>query len=189
MPWGVAAAAVVGAVSQNVASNRASSATDRASRSAEGHARQAAIMAKGDVNRLFPAAIDTAKQGFQGALDVFGQSVPAQMGVFQQGNVAGQQAILAGLPQIQNAILGGNVDLSGLQPFRANTPDSSMFQQQIPQETPFVAPTNDGLHGFTNQTTGPQHPSTIDPLSFPSLVGGVSPNSFMMSPHQVNSFF
>ena len=53
------------------------------------------------------------------------------MQAFQQGNVGAQQAILSGLPQIQNAILGGNVDLSGLQTFHPQLPDSNMFQGQI----------------------------------------------------------
>ena len=64
---------------------------------------------------------------------MFGQSLPAQTDVFQQGNVGAQQAILSGLPQIQNALLGGNVDFSQLQPFEAQTPDLGFFQQELPQ--------------------------------------------------------
>ena len=142
----VAASAVVGAVATNVAANKASSATDRASRNAISATGSAATQAREDINRIFPQAQATANLGNQAALDVFGSSVPAQMRAFQQGNVSAQQAVLAGLPQIQNAILGGNVDLSGLQPFRANIPDSSMFQQRIPnfneqqQAAPFIGP-------------------------------------------------
>lgn len=85
------------------------------------------------INLFGPQAIQSGQQGFQAALDVFGQSLPAQTQAFQGGNVAAQQALLAGLPQIQNAILGGQVNLSGLQPFQQQLPDLSFFQQQLPQ--------------------------------------------------------
>lgn len=132
MPWGVVAAAVIGGVSANVASNRASAAQRRASASATKATQQAAGSASGDVNRLFPQAQQVANQGFKGALGVFGDSVPAQFDVFQQGNVGAQQQVLAGLPQIQNAILGGNVDLSGLQPFQVQNVPTDFLQQQTP---------------------------------------------------------
>ncbi len=106
---------------------------ERAIGDAQNITRESADRARADLNRLFPQAQQTAQQGFQGALDVFGQSLPAQTDVFQQGNIGAQQAILAGLPQIQNALLGGNVDFSQLQPFRAQQPDLSFFQQQLPQ--------------------------------------------------------
>jgi hypothetical protein len=83
---------------------------------------------------------------------VFGQSLPAQTDVFQQGNVGAQQAILSGLPQIQNALIGGNVDLSQLQPFQVQKPDLGFFSQQIggqpaPQNQPTTStqqPTSNG---------------------------------------------
>lgn len=86
------------------------------------------------INLFGPQAIQSGQQGFQAALDVFGQSLPAQTQVFQGGNVAAQRALLAGLPQIQNAILGGQIDLSGLQPFQQQLPDLSFFSQQIPTQ-------------------------------------------------------
>jgi len=63
---------------------------------------------------------------------VFGQSLPAQMDTFQQGNIGAQQAILSGLPQIQNALMGGNVDYSGFQPYQTQMPDTGFFNQQLP---------------------------------------------------------
>jgi hypothetical protein len=94
--------------------------------------KEATAEAKADINRLFPQAQASATQGFQGAADLFSQAIPAQMDAFQQGNIGAQQAILAGLPQMQNAILGGNVDLSGLQPFRVQNTPIGMFQQNVP---------------------------------------------------------
>jgi len=128
----VVGAAVIGGVASNVASNKASKAQSKASSAAIGATQQAAGEAREDINRIFPEAQATANQGFQGALDVFGQSVPAQLDVFQQGNIGAQQALISGLPQIQNAILGGNVDLSGLQPFQAQNVPTGLFQQQTP---------------------------------------------------------
>lgn len=81
---------------------------------------------------LFSQAQEQRNLGFQGAADVFGQGAPAQISAFQQGNVGAQQALLAGLPQIQNAILGRQVDLTGLQPQQINV-DTGFLQQQLPQ--------------------------------------------------------
>ncbi len=134
MPWGVAAASVVGAVSSNVASNKASADIRRSTDKSIAATQQAAQQARSDVNRLFPEARKVADQGFQGALDVFSQSAPAQVDVFQQGNIGAQQQILAGLPQIQNAILGGNVNLGALQPTNIQT-DLGFFNQQLPSYT------------------------------------------------------
>ena len=124
-----------GAVSSKKAGDKAARATNAASAAAASQTQQSANQAREDVNRLFPQAQETARQGFQGALDVFGQSLPAQSDVFQQGNLGAQQAILQGLPQIQNALLGGNVDLSQLQPFQVQQPNLGFFNQQLPESS------------------------------------------------------
>lgn len=132
----VVGSAVVGGVASNVASNKASSAQDRASQRASDTTTSMAAQGRADVTDNMALARQQANQGFQGGLNVFGQSAPAQMDVFQQGNLGAQQQLLAGLPQIQNAILGGNVDLSGLQPFQVQQPDLSFLQQTLPQFLP-----------------------------------------------------
>ena len=129
MPWGVAAAAVVGGVSSSMAASDAARAQDKAGRSATQQTKASNIRARDDVNRLFSGANKAAQGGFQDALDVYGQSAPAQAGLFQQGNIGAQNAILSGLPQMQNAILGGNVDLSQLQAFEVNRPDLGFLNQ------------------------------------------------------------
>lgn len=95
---------------------------------------QATNQARQDINRLYPAAQENLLAGFQGALDVFGQSLPAQTQAFQQGNVNAQQSLLAGLPMMQNAILGGQIDYSQLQPRQVNV-NTDFFSQQLPQFT------------------------------------------------------
>jgi len=93
-----------------------------------------AQLARKDVLDLFPAAAENKQTGFQSALDILSQSVPEQIGAFQGGNVAAQNALLSGLPQIQNAILGSPIDLSGLQSQQLNF-DPSFLNQQLPEFT------------------------------------------------------
>ena len=90
-----------------------------------------AKIARGDVMNLFPASDTNRNMGFQAALDVMGQTIPQQFSTFQQGNVGAQGALLAGLPQMQNAILGLPTDLSGLQP-QAIQYNTDFAQQQLP---------------------------------------------------------
>ena len=55
------------------------------------------------------------------------------MQAFQQGNQQGQQTLFNSLPQIQNALLGGSLDFSQFAPQQQQMPDTSFFQQQLPQ--------------------------------------------------------
>ncbi|MCP3702051.1 MAG: hypothetical protein GY954_03860 [Alteromonas sp.] len=121
-----------GAISQKEAAKEARRKQLESLSAAERLQQEGIDQARTDINRLFPQAMEAQRGGYQGALDVFGQALPAQANVFQQGNVGAQQAILAGLPMAQAAILGGQIDYSGLQPFQAQTPDLSFFQQTLP---------------------------------------------------------
>jgi hypothetical protein len=94
--------------------------------------KEATAQARGDIGRLFPQAQASLTQGLQGAIDLFGQTVPQQLSSFQQGNIGAQQAILSGLPQMQNAILGGSVNLGGLQPFQVQGIDTGFLNQEVP---------------------------------------------------------
>lgn len=87
--------------------------------------------ARQDILGLFPQGDIQRNLGFQGALDVFGQTIPAQTAAFQAGNIGAQQNLLTGLPQFQQAILGGPVDLSALQPTTVPAP-TGFAQQQLP---------------------------------------------------------
>lgn len=91
-----------------------------------------AAAAREDVLAIAPGAERNRNLGFQAALDVFGQAVPQQMQSFKAGNLGAQEALLAGLPQIQNAILGQNVSFTGLHP-RTFEVDQSFAQQQLPE--------------------------------------------------------
>ncbi len=130
----IGGSALVGAGAQIYSGNKAAKAQKKASKSAMANVQQATEQARGEINTLYPQAMLSSQQGYQGALDVFGGTVPAQQRAFQGGNVAAQEAILAGLPQMQNAILGGPIDLSGLQPYRQELNSPGLFQRRVQNE-------------------------------------------------------
>ena len=169
----IGGAAVVGAIASDRASDKAADASASASRAASAETRRAADEARGDINRIFPSAQRTGQEGFQSALDVFGQSLPAQTDAFTQGNVGAQQAILSGLPQIQNALLGGNVDFSQLQPFESQSPDLGFFQQTLPQLRPRRLFENkldaQGIGGGTRQYLLDQFDQSFDTPQSPAF--------------------
>lgn len=86
-----------------------------------------------DSINLFGVGDDNRRAGTQGAMDIFSETIPAQMEQFRGGNVAAQQTLLAGLPQIQNALMGLPVDLSGLQ--AQSLPFNASFANQTLPET------------------------------------------------------
>ena len=129
---------------------------------------EGAAGARQDVLDIFPSAEGARTAGFQGALDVLGQTIPQQFGTFQAGNVGAQQALLAGLPQFQNAILGLPTDLSGLQP-QTIPFDTSFAQQQLPDIQSIVELLGGGGGGVPGGVPGGS-PGT----SFAAALGGSS---------------
>ena len=147
----MAGTALVGAAASDRASKRAAKSQKQASDASLDYTRQAADQARTDVNRLFPQAQQAGQAGFQGAMNVFNQAINPQMQAFQGGNVAAQNQILAGLPQVQNALLGNPVNLSGLQAYQAPQPNLSFMEQKLPyfqqQESPPPQPAFNGNLG------------------------------------------
>lgn len=181
------------AKSQQQGIERGIAATERAT----AEARQAAIP-------LFGQARQDLQQGFQGALDVFGQSLPAQVQAFQGGNVGAQEQLLAGLPLFQNAILGGQLDFSQLQPTQIQTPDLGFFQQQLPStiQAQENAALNSGLGPFTpnnpafDNRMGPFQTAPSNPFgnifnqpanqAVPNINAGADTNIFRRGPFGQN---
>ena len=93
-----------------------------------------AAEARQDVLAIAPGAEDNRNMGFQAAIDALAQSTPVQSQALQSGSRGAQETLLAGLPQMRNAILGRNVNFAGLQP-RTASPDLSFMNQQLPQFT------------------------------------------------------
>lgn len=86
-----------------------------------------------DVSKLFGSAEQNLLAGQQGAADVMGQMAPQQISALQQGNLNAQNQLLAGLPQMQNALLGLPTDLSALQPSTVNVDTSFLQNTRLPQ--------------------------------------------------------
>jgi hypothetical protein len=129
-----AVGAVGGAISQRSQAKKALSSQEKATATATEATEKATAQARSDVGQLFGQAQQGVSQGFQGAANVFRDVVPQQSTAFQQGNINAQQSILAGLPQIQNALLGGNVNLGALQPSQQINPDFGFLNQFIPTQ-------------------------------------------------------
>ena len=71
---------------------------------------------RGDLFKLYPAAQESRRRGYEAGLDVLRESLPQQLGAFRGGNIAAQEQLIQGLPQIGNAIMGNPIDLSSFQP-------------------------------------------------------------------------
>lgn len=82
--------------------------------------------ARADIFKLFPAAQESRNKGLEAGLDLYGQAFPQMLNSFQQGNVGAQQVISAGLPQMQNAIVGNHVDMGAFQPVELQRPGLAM---------------------------------------------------------------
>lgn len=140
--------------------------------------------AEATARQLFPAGQQARTQGLQAALDVLGQSIPGQVGALQQGFGGAQGTILAGLPQIQAAILGQPIDLSTIQPTTINAP-TGFAQQTVPFDLSQanISPFLGGVpKGFGLQPGGDQaiHSQPFNrQASFANLLGGGGfPGSF-----------
>lgn len=157
-------ATAIATVGAAVIGSRASSKATRAATQGQERAQDLLAAsrdrARQDVLRLFPQAQEAQTRGFTQAQDFLsGQVIPRQAEAFQTGNVQAQETLLQGLPQVQAALLGGNVDLSGLQPQQTAIP-----QFNVPLETTPTATLNPNL------MAGPL--ANIGKIDFSSLLTG-----------------
>lgn len=93
---------------------------------------QMQTQARSDAIPLFGAAQQNINKGAQAALDVYSKALPQQTQAIESGSRSAQAMLLAGFPQIQNAILGLPVNTQGAQPLTYSA-DTSFAQQQLPQ--------------------------------------------------------
>ena len=133
----IGGAAVIGAVANRSSTNKAISAQQQAGDKASAQLGAATDKARDDLFKLYPASQQNMQQGYQGALDVFKQTLPQQANQFQSGNVAAQNQLLAGMPQFQNAILGGPVDYSQFQATQLQQPDFGFTNQTLDFNDPY----------------------------------------------------
>ena len=96
---------------------------------------EAADKAKAEVIPIFRQARRDAQAGFEAGLGVVKEAVPAQIDAFQQGNVGAQETLLAGFQPFQQALLGLQPDLSGIQPLQINA-DTSFLDKELAVSPP-----------------------------------------------------
>lgn len=176
MPWIIAGGALLGSVVGSNASSKASKAQQAGADKAAAETRRAADEARADLFKLFPASQDALSTGYKGAADIFGQSAPQQADIFQQGNVAAQRQIAAGMPQFQNAILGGQIDYNQFQPTQLQQPDFSFMQnQQFEAPDPFNP--NYGMTDEEIQNATAQNPRSPWAVNIPPVGTIYSPQN------------
>jgi len=138
-------AAAIGAAAIGArASGKAADAQGQGQQGALQAANVAANQARGEVNRLFGESNVSRDRGFTQAQDFLGGAIGNQIQPFQQGNMMAQEQVARGLPQIQNAIMGNPIDLSGFNARQIGQPsdfniDLAQFRPQ-PTPAPAVAP-------------------------------------------------
>ena len=122
--------------------NQALNAQQKSNNQSREYTKEMADKARQDAIALYGASSDPLRQGYQGAIDALGGATREQITNSSQGNFYAQQALLAGMPQFQNAILGNTVDNSALQAklLRPNQRLGWMYDQQVGQRSGTHAP-------------------------------------------------
>lgn len=116
----VAGTAIVGGIVNDRASRRAADTAQNTSDAQLAYMRQAENRARQDINSLFPHATEARNQGFQQSMDLLGSALPVTIDALQQGSMGAQNVVAGSMPQMQNAILGGPIDYSFMQPQQVN---------------------------------------------------------------------
>jgi len=119
----VVAGPVLGAIS----SKRAAKKAKKGQRRALAATKSASEQASSTVKDLFGQAREARTQGFDRGLNFLAGAPESQITPFQTGNIQAQEQISRGLPQIQNALLGRPVDLTGFQAQSVGDPASFNF--------------------------------------------------------------
>lgn len=74
--------------------------------------------AQNNLMTYFPQAQQSRQQGYNAAMGLMGSTFQPMLDAYQGGNMMAQQALLSGLPQQNNAILGGPLNYNFAQPQR-----------------------------------------------------------------------
>jgi hypothetical protein len=134
-----AAASVGGALADNNNQRNARSDAERNRAESRRYIDEMAAKTQGQLFSLFQPIQQNNNAAMLAGLDVYKQAFPAAMNSFNQGNMNAQRTFAAGLPQMNAAILGGNLNLSGLQPQQAQVNPQAMqalFNPQAPSFAP-----------------------------------------------------
>jgi len=96
--------------------NQALNAQQKANKRSQEYIQEQTAAGLLDANTLFRQSQQPLQQGYQAAIDALGGTLRQQIDTTARGNYFGQEALLAGMPQFQNAILGMPVNNMALQP-------------------------------------------------------------------------
>jgi hypothetical protein len=125
--------------------------------------REQAAKARQDIIPLYDASRGVLRDTAGASLDLLKGLTPEQIDLAARGNIAGQETLLAGLPQVQNAILGMPVDMGALQTTDLRTPGMLdwLTNAKLPdQRMPNIAHSLSGMAGIqpgmTNQEIAAQ---------------------------------
>lgn len=135
---------------------------------------QATNQARSDIMTMFPMAQQNILAGNTGALDLFSQAMPQQMQAAQQGNLNAQQMLLAGLPQMQNALLGNQIDYSGLQAQQQALPTMSFSMPQYQTQPTGQLPTQQQQQASAQPDIGSLLQQISKGGGMSSLLGGIT---------------
>ena len=148
---GKVGAAIIGsAVIGGLATSRAAKKAAKGQERALAASTAATDRARGDVTRLFGTAGEARERGFGRALDFLSTAPDIQIAPFQRGNILAQEQIARGLPQIQRAIRGQPVDLSGFQARSVGAPESFNFDLSGFRREPEATIGTQGTQGKTS---------------------------------------
>lgn len=114
--------------------------------------------ARGDIFQLFPAGQKARQQGIQSGFDLYKAALPTQTQYFQQGNIQAQNQQLAGLGQIQNAILGRPINQNALKAGNVGQMDydaNGGLQRFAPVNQPILQPSGSSTNPNFAMGTNP----------------------------------
>ena len=162
MPFGIATAiaGVAGVAATAYASKKEEDAANNAADAQRGQneASQRFVEGQSDKSRKDALLLSGLSQrnaisGAGGMHQALSGSAPAAFDAMQQGNMNAQNTILAGTPQLRNALMGRQVDTSGMRA-KGVTPDFSFLQQPMPEFTTTDNRQADNINRLFNQHLG-----------------------------------
>ncbi len=118
MVWGTIAATVIGSALKAKGAKDAAEESASAQKDAAGIIARQADEARKMIFQTVPIAERNLALGQQASLNVLGRAIAPQAQLARGGNIAAQETLIAGLPQMQSALLGRAVDMSQIQPYR-----------------------------------------------------------------------
>lgn len=157
----IAGSAIVGGIVSDRASGRAADTAQRTSDAQLAYQEAQNEQARGDVTTGFSSARENQLMGAQRQLDMLSLAAPLALDARLAGNFGAQNVVSGGTPQAINALLGGPIDYSFLQPQRVENTLAQLLagvpQVYAPQQQPAAQPA--------------AQPAMVNPFTMPNFGG------------------